>query len=146
MNLSELYDMVKVDLKIDETELDRESLNTPVLHNKYLVFHVNEKLKLHKLNSDLKIQKRDKWLYYTGKMSQEELDERNWEPFDLVVLKTDIDKFIESDSDLITLQSKIKYQEQIVDYLESVIKIVSNRQWNIRAALDWIKFTHCLNF
>jgi hypothetical protein len=141
MNLSELYDMVKVDLKIDETELDRESLNTPVLHNKYLVFHVNEKLKLHKLNSDLKIQKRDKWLYYTGKMSQEELDERNWEPFDLVVLKTDIDKFIESDSDLITLQSKIKYQEQIVDYLESVIKIVSNRQWNIRAALDWIKFT-----
>ena len=141
MNLSELYDMVKVDLKIDETELDRESLNTPVLHNKYLVFHVNEKLKLHKLNSDLKIQKRDKWLYYTGKMSQEELDERNWEPFDLVVLKTDIDKFIESDSDLITLQSKIKYQEQIVDYLESVIKIVSNRQWNICAALDWIKFT-----
>ena len=141
MNLSELYDMVKVDLKIDETELDRESLNTPVLHNKYLVFHVNEKLKLHKLNSDLKIQKRDKWLYYTGKMSQEELDERNWEPFDLVVLKTDIDKFIESDNDLITLQSKIKYQEQIVDYLESVIKIVSNRQWNIRAALDWIKFT-----
>tara|TARA_R100000657_G_C4666048_1_gene109977 strand:+ start:395 stop:829 length:435 start_codon:yes stop_codon:yes gene_type:complete len=141
MNLSELYDMVKVDLKIDETELDKESLNTPVLHNKYLVFHGNEKLKLHKLNSDLKIQKRDKWLYYTGKMSQEELDERNWEPFDLVVLKTDIDKFIESDRDLITLQSKIKYQEQIVDYLESVIKIVSNRQWNIRAALDWIKFT-----
>jgi hydrogenase maturation factor HypF (carbamoyltransferase family) len=141
MNLSELYDMVKSDLEINETELDKESLNTPVLHNKYLVFHGNEKLKLQKLSSDFKILKRDKWLYYTGKMSEEELERRNWEPFDLAILKTEIDRFIDSDSDIVKLQSKIKYQEQIVNYLENVIKIVSNRQWNIRAALDWIKFT-----
>jgi len=141
MNLSELYDMVKIDLEINETELDKESLNTPVLHNKYLVFHGNEKLKLQKLNYDFKIEKRDKWLYYTGKMSEEDLKHRDWKPFDLVILKTEIDRFIDSDSDLIKMQSKMKYQEQIVNYLENVIKIVSNRQWNIRAALDWIKFT-----
>ena len=128
-------------MEIDNTELDKESLRTPQLHNKYLIKYSNEKVILHKMYCDMKIQKRDKWLYYTGKLSEEELKEKNWEPFDLVILKTDVDKFINADNDILSLEIKIKLQEEIVHYLESVVKIISNRQWNIRAALDWIKFT-----
>jgi hypothetical protein len=42
---------------------------------------------------------------------------------------------------MIKLSAKITLQEEVVSYLESVVKMISNRQWNIRAALDWIKFT-----
>ena len=142
MNLDEIRNMAKTDLVMDETELDIESLKTPQLHNKYLIFHTDERLILGKINSDLYRLKKDKWLYYTGKMSEEELNERDWEPFSLNVLKTDIDKFINSDDDIILLNNKILLQQEKVDYLESIIKIVNNRQWNIRSAIDWIKFTN----
>ena len=133
--------MVQSDLNIDKTELDTESLKTPQLHNKYLIMHSQEKLKLEQLFSELKIKRRDKWLYYTGKMSEEQLRFHGWEPFDLSILKTDVDRFIDADEDIIRLSAKIVLQEEVVTYLESVVKVISNRQWNIRAALDWIKFT-----
>jgi|TARA_R110000824_G_scaffold96629_3_gene231319 hypothetical protein len=142
MNLEELRNMSKTDLVMDETELDIESLKTPQLHNKYLIFYTDEKLILGKMKSDLYRLKKDKWLYYTGKMSQEELNEMDWEPFSLNILKTDIDKFTNADNDIILLNNKILLQQEKVDYLESIIKIVNNRQWNIRSAIDWIKFTN----
>jgi hypothetical protein len=141
MNINDLYEMVKKDLEIDKTELDTESLKTPQLHNKYLILHSQEKLKLEQLLSQRKITRRDKWLYYTGKMSEEELESREWEPFDLVILKTDVDRFIDADDDIIKIGAKITLQQELVNYLESIVKLISNRQWNIRAALDWIKFT-----
>lgn len=141
MNINDLYEMVKKDLEIDKTELDTESLKTPQLHNKYLILHSQEKLKLEQLLSQRKITRRDKWLYYTGKMSEEELESRGWEPFDLVILKTDVDRFIDADDEIIKIGAKITLQQELVNYLESIVKLISNRQWNIRAALDWIKFT-----
>jgi len=73
MNLSEYRQMVEVDLKINETELDTESLRTPQLHSKYLNFLSDEKLVLSKLESEYKVTKKYRWLYYTGKLSEEEL-------------------------------------------------------------------------
>jgi len=142
MNMEELRTMVKGDLVMDKTELDIESMKTPQIHNKYLVMYSDEKLILGKLESDLNILKRDKWLYYTGKMSPEQLEDRGWDTFDLNILKTDIDKFLGADEDLIRLTNRILFQKEKVNYLESVIKIINNRQWNIRAAIDWLKFTN----
>ena len=142
MNLNDIRLMVNNDMKIDETELDIESMKTPQLHNKYLILFTDEKLILGKLQSDMNVLKRKKWLYYTGKMSKEELDNEGWESFDLNILKTDIDKFLESDNDIITIKNKLLLQQEKVNYLESVIKIINNRQWNIRAAIDWLKFTN----
>lgn len=140
MNLAELYEMVQQDLEIDKTELDNESLKTPQLHNKYLIMHSQEKLKLEQSLSERKIKRKNKWLYYTGKMSEEQLRFFGWEPFDLTILKTDVDRFIDADDEMIKLSAKITLQQEVVNYLEHVVKIISNRQWNIRAALDWIKF------
>jgi len=141
MNLEEIRKMTKEDLIMDKTELDMESMKTPQLHNKYLIMYSDEKLILGKMQSDLSILKRDKWLYYTGKMSQEQLEENGWDPFDLNILKTDIDKFLDSDSDIITLSNKILLQKEKVNYLENVIKIINNRQWSIRSTIDWLRFT-----
>ena len=46
-----------------------------------------------------------------------------------------------SDGDVINLGHKVFLQKEKVTYLESIVKIVSNKIWNIRATIDWIKFT-----
>ena len=134
--------MVDVDLNINQTDLDKESLRTPQLHSKYLNCLSDEKLILSKLDGEYRVIKKYKWLYYTGKLSQEELEQFEWQPFQLSVLKTDIDKFMDADEDIQKIYSRMQYRKTVVDYLDSIIKIISNRQWNIRAAIDWLKFTN----
>ena len=74
-------------------------------------------------------------------MSKEELAQFGWEPFELNVLKTEANDLIDSDLDYIKQAEKTDFQKEIVLYLEGVVKIVQNRQWQIRAMIDWIKFT-----
>ena len=81
-----------------------------------------------------------KWEYYTGKIDEETLNEMNWEPFQLNILKADVDKYLDSDTDLSILRMKISFAKEKVHYLESVVKIINNRQWNIRSAIEWRKF------
>ncbi len=141
MNLENLKAEVKKDLTIDKTDLASESIRIPQIHNKYLNFLMNDRLSLSKFDSDLVKLRHKKWLYYTGKMSQEELDELGWDSFDLTVLKTDIDKFVNADDDVILLQHKVVLLREKVNYLEGVMKAINNLNWNIRAAIDWMKMT-----
>ena len=142
MNFDELKQQVQEDLKIDSTELAIESVNTPQIHNKYLLFLKKHKEALAEDERTLRVMKKYKWLYYTGKLSKEELDQFKWEPFDLNILKTDVDKFIDADDDVIKLERQITEKKELVCYLDGVVKIVANRQWNIRSAIEWIKFSH----
>ena len=142
MNFDELKQQVQEDLKIDSTELAIESVNTPQIHNKYLLFLKKHKEALAEDERTFRVMKKYKWLYYTGKLSKEELDQFKWEPFDLNILKTDVDKFIDADDDVIKLERQITEKKELVNYLDGVVKIVANRQWNIRSAIEWIKFSH----
>ena len=142
MNFDELKQQVQEDLKIDSTELAIESVNTPQIHNKYLLFLKKHKEALAEDERTLRVMKKYKWVYYTGKLSKEELDQFKWEPFDLNILKTDVDKFIDADDDVIKLERQITEKKELVSYLDGVVKIVANRQWNIRSAIEWIKFSH----
>ena len=74
MDLNRLKEEVKKDLTLDKTDLASESIRIPQIHNKYLNFLMNDRLVLSKYDSDLTKLRHKKWLYYTGKMSQEELD------------------------------------------------------------------------
>lgn len=141
LKLTDLKLMIEQDMKIDSTSLDRESLNIPQLHNKYLCMMMDEKLILKKYESDIAILKKNKWLYYSGKMSEEQLEKLGWEAFDLAILRQDIDRFLDSDQDVISLSNKVDLQKEKINYLENIIKSISNRIWNIRAAIDWHKFT-----
>jgi len=141
MNLENLKAEVKKDLTIDKTDLASESIRIPQIHNKYLNFLMNDRLSLSKFDSDLVKLRHKKWLYYTGKMSQEELDDLGWDPFDLTVLKTDIDKFVNADDDVILLQHKVVLLREKVNYLEGVMKAINNLNWNIRSAIDWMRMT-----
>lgn len=134
--------MVTKDLRVDPTELDVASLLVPQLHAKYLNLLMDEKLALKKLKLDLAALKRDKWEYYSGKMSEERLAQLGWEQFHLKILRQDLDKYMDSDAETIAHITKIAFSEEKVEYLTGVIKAVSNLHWNIRSAIDWKKFTH----
>ena len=138
MDLEQLQDLAEKDLKINDTELDLESLKTPQLHNKYLNFLNKWKLLLTKANIDYYTLRKDKWEYYTGKAPQQVYAEK---PFNLKILKTDIDKYMESDDELVKLKSKVEYIQTVIDFLDSTIKQISNRGFQIKNAIDWRKFT-----
>jgi len=141
MNIENLREMVKKDLIIDETNLNGESLRTPQLHNKYLVLLENSKLELEKIQFQENILKKYKWLYYAGKIGEEDLARYKWEPFEYNVLKTDIPMFLDADEDMQKIRAKISLQKSVVSYLEEVVKMMNGRQWNIKSAIEWIKFT-----
>jgi len=138
MTLEELQEQVDKDLKINESELDLESLKTPQIHNKYLKHYNNFKLLMTRAESDYKILKRVKWEYYTGKASPEVYKQK---PFNLKIMKSDLDKYLDSDEDLIKSKQKIEYLETVVNYLDRTLKIVGGRDWQIRNAIEWRKFT-----
>jgi len=134
--------MVETDLKFNETELDTESLKIPQLHSKYLNILYDEKLVLRKWKKELSELIKLKWEYYTGKMSEEQLKELNWEPFELRILKQDIELYMESDVDLNQKRDRVFVQEEKVNYLESIIKMITSRQYHIRDAIAWRKFVN----
>lgn len=138
MTLEELQDLVDKDLKINDTELDLESLKTPQLHNKYLKFLNNYKLLLSRAESDYNTMKREKWEYYTGKSSAEIYALK---PFDLRILKTDVDKYLDSDEELQKLKQKLDYLNTTVDFLDRTLRQIANRGFAIKNAIDWRRFT-----
>ena len=140
MNIDKIKEMVEADLKIDGTELGDESTRIPQLHGKYINIYHDESLDLRKLEADYKTLRKQKWEYYNGKMSQEELTNLGWEPFGHRILRQDMDIYMDSDADMVRIVSKIEMQRAKVDYLDSVIKGINNRQWVIRNAIEWRKF------
>ena len=140
MNIERIKEMVEADLKIDGTELGDESIRIPPLHGKYLNIYHDECLILRKLDADFSILRKKKWEYYNGKMSQQELAQLGWEPFGHRILRQDMDTYMSADEDLVRLGSKIDLQKAKVEYLDSVIKGINNRQWVIRNAIEWRKF------
>ena len=139
MDLIELQNEVDRDLKMDDTELDLESIKTPQLHNKYLKHYTKYSLQLRKTKDDYKILRRHKWEYYTGKSSPEVYQEK---PFDLKVLKADVPIYLEADEELQQLGQKEAYLETTVNYLEKVLREITNRNWTIRNTIEWKKFLH----
>ena len=138
MTLEELQQAVNKDFKLDDTELDTESVNIPLLHNKYLIHFNKFSLLLKKSEYEHKTMIRDKWEYYTGKADPHVYQQR---PFDIKVLKADVHIYMDSDPDLQKADQKVAYLNQIVKYLEQVLRSVNNRSFLIKNAIEWKKFT-----
>ena len=75
-------------------------------------------------------------------MSQEELEHYGWEQYLGRLLKNEIAKYIESDDDVLKLKQQLVVLQEKVNYLDSVIRMINNRGFQIKNALDWLKFTN----
>jgi|TARA_Y100000816_G_C26008690_1_gene527298 hypothetical protein len=138
MTLEELQDIVEKKLKINDTELDLEALKTPQLHNEFLKHYNKFKLMKTKASAELATIKLHKWEYYTGKADPMVYQQK---PFNLKILKQDVDKYIEADEDYQKIKQKVDYLETIVDFLDRTIRQIQNRGFLIKDAIEWRKFT-----
>ena len=138
MTLDELQAQAEKDLKIDDTELDLESLKTPQLHSQYLKTYSTYALMLKKAEGEYSKLHIKKWLFFTGKAEPQEYKDKD---FDLKVLRQDVDKFIDSDDEIIKQRQKIEYLKQICNYCEQTLKQINNRTFQIKNAVEWKKFT-----
>lgn len=145
MDIQTIKTELEQDLKINDAELDTESLRIPKIHSKYLNILHDEKMVLQSLRMKKRIMLREKWEYYTGKMDAETLKQKGLEPFNLKILKQDLDLYIDSDQDILQLDSKLIAQQEKVDYLQDTIKAINNMQWHIRDAIAWRKFINGIN-
>ena len=115
MNLDEIQSLWSEDSKLDPDNLHTESTNIPALHAKYYRI-LNRILLLKKAEENkFKILKKEKWQYYTGKADPQVYTEK---PFDHKVLRADVDKYMDSDEDLIKILSKVDYYQVMISYLD----------------------------
>ena len=141
MKFEEIQYQWTLDCEMDETELSHESIKIPQLHNKYLIFYSNEKLKFKEIKylfAGLIKRKRD---YYSGRMTAKELEIADWEPFQLKLLKADVQEYIDADDNVIESKKLLALQEEKVNYLESIVKSLTTRGYLIKNAIDWKRFT-----
>ena len=130
--------MWKKDSVIDGDLYCEESTKIPQLHMKYMEFHNTFSLMKKEKELDMKRLIKEKWLYYKGKAPSSVYKEM---PFDFkLTTKEEINMFIESDNDIMKLQYRIDYIEQTLLYLDSVLRMINNRNFQIKNAIDWEKF------
>ena len=143
MKLTSIQEMWKKDCKIDDIELDASSLKVPQLHAKYSEILADKKLTQIQYEHQLKDLQKDKWLWYTGKLTQEEIQKKNWDydPFKgLTILKSDYDKFFGSDKDIQEAVERLEYLKVTVDYLQDVVSQLTWRHQTIKNIIEWRKF------
>ena len=141
MNIDEIQDMWAVDCEIDDNYLGEHSTTTPKLHAKYLRLLMTVKLKHTKLQSDHNILRKNKFRYYRGELSREELSELGWDQWQGVKpLKNEMDEFLQGDTQLNTIKVRIEYLEAMIYLLESIMTQLKARDWQIKTAVEWKKF------
>lgn len=140
MKLSEIQEMWDKDACIDRSELGEESLRIPQLHSKYYKLYSQERATLRKWEGEYKKLHKQKYEYYNGTICEEDLRANGWEPFSLRLLKTDIPMYMEADADIAKAKNMIGNQQDKVDFIESIIKSLPTRGYQINAAISWEKF------
>lgn len=141
MKLETIYEEWNKDSEIDMTDLGNEAIKIPKLHHKYFQMYTAEKMLLRKYEAEMKTLKLSKYEFYTQGPSKESR-EKGWElPARGMILKQEMPMYLEGDKELIELSLKVGLQQEKVELLESIIKSLTNRGFQIKSAIDWNKFT-----
>ena len=139
--ITDLVDMWTEDSKINEFELDSATIEIPKLHAKYMSIMATHNLLLKKLMVDYQTKKHVRWQYYRGELNNpEDLKEHNLEPMQKMVLKQDVQSWLDQDRELNNILLKKAMHEEIVEMCKEIIKQLNFRHWQIRNAIEWRKF------
>ena len=120
------------------SDLGKISMEIPFQHNKYL----NHYTDLSQIKTSLEFEARkllrEKREYYGG-----EADARTYaeKPFGNSIKTSEKMKvYLESDDDLINIEAKIKFIDQILFYLDNVLKMIAQRNYHVKNAIEWERF------
>ena len=130
------------DCEISQHQLDEVSRQTPSLHAKYLQYLALAKLQLKRSENCQKTLLKQKFLYYNGKMSQEEIVATGWDldPFNgLRMLKGEMDYYYDSDPEIQKSEEKILYHKTLIESLSNIVDTLKWRHQTIKNMIDWRK-------
>ena len=119
-------------------DLGKISMEIPFQHNKYLNHYTD--LSQIKTSLEFEVRKlvREKREYYGGEAEAHVYAEK---PFGSSIKTADKMKvYLESDDDIINQEAKIKYIDQMLYFLDHVLKMVSQRNFHVKNAIEWEKF------
>tara|TARA_Y100001970_G_scaffold19071_1_gene21345 strand:- start:943 stop:1371 length:429 start_codon:yes stop_codon:yes gene_type:complete len=138
MNLEQLQVRWTEDSKIDTDKYGEESIKIPQLHMRYMEFYNTFSLMKKDRESEMRTLVRDKWIFYKGKAPAKIYKDT---PFDFkLTTKEEINMFIDADEDIRKLQYKIDYIEQVIFFLDGVLKQITSRNYQIKNAIEWERF------
>lgn len=120
------------------TNFQHENIETSCLHGKWLAYYVKENLIFKKLRNDMAALRSDKRDYYLGRASAEVYKAN---PFGHKVTRSEVDDYVNADSQIRELQSRIDYLQEKINYISGIIENVKNRSWLLKTQLDYMKFT-----
>ena len=119
-------------------DLGKISMEIPFQHNKYLNHYTD--LSQIKTSLEFEVRKlvREKREYYSGEAEAKVYAEK---PFGSSIKTSDKMKvYLESDEDIINQEAKIKYIDQMLYFLDHVLKMISQRNFHVKNAIEWEKF------
>ena len=138
MNLDEIQEMWQRDSVIDPDNLHDGSLKIPQLHAKYYTIYNTITLLREKARETYSKVRLERYNYYTGKAPAEVYEE---DPFPYKVRdKEALQRHLDADERLNKIDLKIRYYDIMLKFLEEVIKMISNRNYSIKNAIDWNRF------
>ena len=143
MNLDQILSEWETDSRIDSLSLDEASRVTPELHAKYLGLLSRAKLKMKQKQFEQKNLMKNKWLWYNGKMSQEEVNALGWDPdpFDgLKIMKGDMEHYVEADPELQESEARIEYLKTMIDTLKEIVENLKWRHQTVGNIIRWKQF------
>jgi hypothetical protein len=141
MDVSLIKESWKVDAKIDRLQIMDEILKTPLLHSKYLNWLIDIKQIYRETESKIISMNRLKSRYYKGEFSKEELITHNLEQWQGVKpLKFELENLLNSDPDIILLTTELNECKICLDALESIIKTIASRSYDIKTFIEAEKF------
>lgn len=140
MKLDEIIENWKTDSQIDNTEIGEETLKISKLHHKYYQVLSHERCILKSRESEMKKLRLEKYEFYT-QGPNEETKKKGWSlPAKGIILKADIPMYMDADDDIIELSLRIGLQQEKIELLESIIKSIMNRGYNLKVYVEWQRF------
>jgi hypothetical protein len=144
MNTTEVLEMWQRDGKIDELKLDDTTIRMARVHSKYLELLTVAKMTRKKRELEYKTLLKDKWLYYNGKLSKDQIDTFKWEydPFGGLnkPLKGDMNYYYDADTDIQRAQALLEVEKILVETLEEIMNTIRWRHQNIGNIIKWRAF------
>ena len=138
LDLDVIQKMWEQDSKIDPDNLHTESLNIPILHSKYFEIHNTILLLKKKAEQQKKNIRHQKYEYFTGKADPDVYLEN---PFPKKVRdKETLQGYLDSDEKLSQASLKVDYYETMLIYVDSILKMISNRTYQIKNAIEFMRF------
>mgnify|MGYP003133952199 CR=1 FL=1 len=139
IDLEKLQKMWGEDSKIDPDNLHTESLNIPVLHAKYYDLYNTLMLLRKKAEQQRRNIRHERYEYYSGKADPEVYVES---PFPKKIRDKDtMAKYLDADEKLSGVSLKIEYYDVMLKYIEEILKQITNRTYQIKNALEFMRFT-----